>query len=67
MRQYTGDPHADYAAHEREQEAWLDKLPRCSECGEPIQDEYAFLINDIWICESCLDREYKKSIDDYID
>ena len=59
--QYTGDPYADYLAHERDQERWLEKLPRCSECGEPIQDEFAYYINDEYICEECLEQ-YKKRI-----
>ena len=62
---YTDDPHADFLAYDREQEKLLERLPVCSECGEHIQDEKAYYIYDEWICEECMDREYKKTI--YID
>lgn len=57
---YTDDPVADYERYSADQERELDRLPRCSECGEPIQDEYCYLINDEAICESCMDQ-YKQS------
>ena len=64
---YTGDPYADYLAHERDQERWLEKLPRCSECGEPIQDEHCFVIYDEVICEECLMANYRKHTDDLME
>ena len=59
---YSGDPHADFLEHDADQERWLSTLPRCSECGEPIQDEYAYLFHDEWIHEECMEREYKRRI-----
>ena len=58
---YTDDPVADYEAWDSEQQKILDKLPRCSECDEPIRDEYAFYINDDWICEECM-GDYRKEV-----
>lgn len=59
---YSGDPHADFLEHDADQERWLSTRPRCSECDEPIQDETAYYINGEWICEECLEREYKRRI-----
>lgn len=52
---FTDDPVADYAAYDHEQEEKLDSLPRCSRCGEPIQDEYAFEYEGGLYCEDCYD------------
>lgn len=63
---WTDDPCADFLRHDAEQQAWLDKLPKCSECGQPIQDDEAYYINDEWICQECLNNNYKRWVDDYI-
>lgn len=52
--------------HEAEKEEWLNKLPVCFECGEHIQDEYCFEINGEYICERCMNENYKKSVDDLV-
>lgn len=52
--------------HDAEQQRRLEKLPVCSDCGEPIQDEHYFLINDEPICEDCLYNNYRKAIEDYV-
>lgn len=62
---YTDNPVADFERYDREQQQKLAALPVCSECGEPIQDEYFYLINGENICEECL-KDYRKSVDDYV-
>ena len=54
------DIERDYEGKERK----LAQRPRCAECGERIQDEYAYEIDNELICEECLDRYYKKNVDD---
>lgn len=66
MMMWTDDPVADAERHIAEQERRLDKLPECSECGEKIQDEYCFEINDEYICEHCMDENHKKAVDDIV-
>ena len=55
MARYSDDPVADFEAYDAEQEAALELLPKCSHCGEPIQDDTCFLINDEPICENCME------------
>lgn len=62
----TNDPLADFARHDAEQARQLEKLPRCVDCGEPIQDEHYYEINDEPICEECLNDNHKKRTEDYI-
>ena len=50
---------------ERENERKLEKRPVCSNCGEHIQDENAYYINGEWICAECMERDFKKDVDDY--
>lgn len=53
--------------HEAEQERQLAKLPRCCECGKRIQDDYYYdFFGDIY-CESCMEKNFRHSTDDYID
>lgn len=63
---YIQDNYDRFEQHEAEQQAYLDKLPRCSECDEPITDEYCYEINGEYICEECLERNYRKSVESII-
>lgn len=51
---FTDDPIADFNRHDAKQERELKRLPRCSECGEHIQQEDAVFINSFWYCDECL-------------
>ena len=62
----TDDALRDFARHDAEQARWLKKLPICAECGEPIQTEECYEINDELICPDCLERYHRKRVDDYI-
>ena len=61
------DPVADYEAYSAHQQAELDRLPRCSYCGEPIQTDYLYEINDELICPECLDQNHRKWVNDYVE
>ena len=63
----TDDPVADFLRWDEEQNRQLERLPVCADCGEPVQDEHLYLINDEIICQECLVRYYRKSTDDYIE
>lgn len=58
--QYTDDPIADFAAYDKECQDWLDNLPECAYCGNPIQDDHYYCINDENICPECLENEFRK-------
>lgn len=63
---YTDDPVADAEHYAAEQDRQLEKLPVCDYCGEPIQDEFFFLIDDEPICKSCLIHNFRKRVEDYV-
>lgn len=62
----TDDPLEDFARHDAEQARELEKLPICAECGEPIQTEECYEINDELVCPDCLERYHRKRVDDYV-
>ena len=42
------------------------QMPVCTDCNGPIQDKYFYLINDEVICIDCLERDYRKAVEDFI-
>ena len=67
MSYYSDDPARDYDRYDADREKQLEKLPRCSECDEPIQDDSCYEINDELICEDCMDGNHRKWVDDYVE
>ena len=63
---YTDNPLSDFARHDAEQQADVDKLPKCSECGYPIQEEHCFEVNGEYICEKCLNDNHRVFTEDVI-
>lgn len=59
------DNYSMWAQHDAEMEAELEKLPKCSECGNPIQDEKCFEVNDELICPGCMKENHEKWTEDY--
>ena len=57
----TDDPIADFNRLDAEQWELLQKCPKCSVCDEHIQEEEAYYIHDVWICEACMEN-FKKEV-----
>lgn len=65
---WSDDPMRDADRYEAERQEEEDKLPICDVCGEPIQDEWVFELDDgTLVCGECLNREYRKPVEDYIE
>ncbi len=62
----TGDPLRDFEINDAEQQARLDKLPKCVFCDEPIQEEFCYEIDGELICGVCLEGNFKKLTEDFI-
>lgn len=58
----NGDPLDDFARLDREQARWLEQLPVCDVCGEPIQDDHYYQICGENICPDCLEH-FKKYVE----
>lgn len=59
------DNYSLWARHDAEQERNLVRLPKCSCCGERIQDEYLYEVNGELICETCME-DFRKPATNYI-
>lgn len=58
---YSDDPIADFNARDAEQTRQLEKRPVCADCDEPIQDDFPYYINGVWLCEDCIES-YRREI-----
>lgn len=63
----TDNPIRDFERHDAEQQRKLDKLPRCTYCDRPIQDDVYFEINGECVCEECLNEHHRKAVEDYVE
>ncbi len=63
---YIPDYNDLHDRYEAEREKELEKLPECCYCGEHIQQDYAYCINDEWICDDCIDF-FRKSVESFIE
>lgn len=63
---YTDDPIRDFYANEARLEKQLQRLPVCCECGEPIQEDWLYVINDEPVCEDCLQINHQTHVEDFI-
>lgn len=63
---YTDNPIADYDRYDMEQMKWLQRLPVCAECGEPIQDEECYDIDGELVCAECLRHNHRVWTEDYM-
>ena len=61
----TDDPISDFMVWDTQREKQLQRLPVCNVCGEPIQDEHFYLINDENICLECMEYNFKKRTEDF--
>ena len=57
----SGDPLGDFDRLDREYTKWLEGLPVCDVCGEPIQDEKYFQKDGENICLHCLEHFMKQN------
>ena len=64
---YSDDPVKDYERYDARQARRLARRPRCEECGEYIQDDVCYEIGGKLICPRCLEENYERNTDDYID
>ena len=61
---YTDDPVKDAMRRDRKYQEWLDRLPHCAHCHQPIQDDDYYEIEEANICCDCMfdycEEHYKK-------
>ena len=63
---YIPDYYDKWSEYNRQQEEALNRLPECDYCGEHIQEEHCFVINDEIICEGCMMEHFRNAVDDIV-
>lgn len=58
------DAYDLWEARDREHSRWLERLPKCCCCQEPIQQEMAFCLDDHWVCDDCIKNHMEEVIED---
>lgn len=66
MMGWTDDPAMDEMRHTQRKEDALEEYPTCGCCDEKIQDDYFYIINGEYVCQGCLDENFKVRTEDYI-
>lgn len=61
---YIPDNYDMFDRHDAEQQRQLARLPLCVNCGNHIQTEECYEINDELICPDCI-KEFKRWTCDY--
>lgn len=64
---YSDDPVKDHLLHDAKKQKELERLPICADCGERVQDDHYYLINDEVICPDCLEANYRKDVQDWFE
>lgn len=59
------DNYGLWERHDAEQEAQLERCPKCEDCGEYIQDDYLYDIDGIILCEQCMNKAHRKDAEQY--
>lgn len=62
----TNDPERDLDRWLEIQEIRNARLPHCCECGDAIIDDNYYLIDDKIYCQKCLDENFLRNTDDYM-
>ena len=57
------DNYEMWERHERKMELRIRKRPVCCECGERIQDEYAYHKDRLWYHMACM-AEYLEPVEE---
>ena len=64
---YSDDPAADAERHYAEQDRQLDRFPKCTHCGYPIQSEKLYDLDGELYHLSCFAEQYQKDTEDYME
>ena len=63
---YSDDPVADFDRYDAEMAQKEARLPQCEKCGQYIHDDFYFEINNEMLCEKCMEMEYSRSTEDFL-
>lgn len=63
----SNDPYRDADRYDRIQQSWLDRRPRCHECGEPIQENIYYEVHGNKYCCDCQEKAWEEIRMEYLE
>ena len=60
------DNYDRWEQRQAEQDRAEEKLPKCSECGHTIYEEFCYEYNDEPICDDCMFDNHRRSIESFM-
>lgn len=58
----VADLYDDYELEKEAQwERWIEGLPTCAICGDPITEDFCYLVDGDYICEDRMNDVYRVS------
>ena len=60
------DNYDMWLEYDRKQQKKYKMLPICDNCQQHIIDDYFYLINGEKICSECLENEFRKDVEDFM-
>ena len=63
---FTDDPVRDAERYFAEQDRQLERLPKCSCCGNPIQQDHVVCIGGKLYCDSCIADYFTHDIEEFM-
>lgn len=66
MYMISDDPLRDFDRYDALMADKEAKLPQCEKCGEPIDDDVYFEIDNEILCEKCMHEMYARSTEDFL-
>lgn len=62
----SDDPLKDFQRYDALMAAREAQLPVCEKCGEPVDDDIYFEIDNEILCEKCMHDLYARSTEDWL-
>jgi len=54
----TLDNYSQWEWQELQRERWLARCPKCSKCGEPIQEAVVLAVDGDDLCVDCINEKF---------
>ena len=67
IKDYIPDYNELHDRYDAERQREMDKLPKCDYCGKTIMDDYLYDFDGDLICEDCLNDNFRKRVEDYVE
>lgn len=58
---------ASFTAHDHMKARYLNALPVCEACGEPIDADHYYNVYGEYYCDDCMEKVFRHDIEDFLE